>query len=708
MPRLRNSLFATTLVMSAIAAAITLLSAGCGGGDGESEVDCQTHADCDEACLGGECVGAPEMGQQCPDEHAGEVYDGLECIDGVWQIDGLELAIYNQPPPEVVAGESFSVEVKLVDADAQRVEMEGVEITLAVEQVEFAGGDSQITATTEEWGVATFTAVIDTAGEDYRLEASADEVELEQGVVTTDNFDVVAAAAHAETSTIYGEADHVDIGEEVTVFIELFDPFHNPVPGVVPQFEATGEGNEYDECSETDDDGIATCSMTATEVGFQTLRITEPVEVTGDTIDFQLPCSEANSPFGGGDGSAQDPYRLCAPHHVSSIGFDTANLDRQYVMTRDIDMGGVQDFSPIGDQSNFFDGVFDGAGRTLSNVTIDAGGQDYVGLFRTLGGDGSAVKSLTLEDVDIAGDAIVGALAGIVGNNDDEVVVDVHASGEVAGVDTVGGLVGQLAYTSIQHSSADTTVILDGEVGGGLVGEMYNGEISDSRADGDVVGAEDNIGGLVGFGIGELQNVHATGAVDGGDNVGGLVGIMAGDVEASSAIGDVSGGDHVGGLIGEAGGLQDITQSYAAGDVEGDVQVGGLIGIQQAGVIADCYAVGDVDGVSWTAGGLVGWNGAEAGEDLGDDALDVFNSYAAGDVGDGDALFGYYSSSTSGDVSGVYWDIETTGSDSEPVGTGLTSSEFDNEANFEDWDFDDIWQIDTAPDGHQRPVLQWQ
>ena len=677
MTKLRGYLFASRSVVFAIAAGVALLAAGCGGGEDEPGLECDGHADCEEACFGGKCVDAPQMGDECPAEYDGKAYDGLQCIDGLWQIDGLGLAIYEEPPSQVVAGESFQVAVKIADEDGERYDMAGVEIILTVEGGEFAGGESQMSALTADWGVASFAVVIEVASEGYRLEATIDEEGFDEVSAMTESFDVHAAAPDGGTSSIYGEADYAETGEEVALFIELFDEFENPVAGVVPEFEASGEGNEYGACSETDDSGVATCSMTATEIGVQSLRITAPVETTGQSIDFQLPCSEADSPFGGGEGTPESPHRLCAPHHISAIGLNVAHLEGNYVMARDIDLEGVQNFNPIGDSSDPFVGTFDGAGRTISRLKIDAEDADEVGLFGRIGNDGT-VHSLILEDVDITGNIAVGALAGYGRGT----FSDIHVSGEVNGFSYAGGFVGYLISARSERISAQVTVTSEDDFAGGLIGFMF-AEVSDSWAGGDV---------------------------SGGDSVGGLAGMLMGELRSSYSSGNVSGQDKVGGLIGETSAnvtiIPEIEQSYASGEVQGDNRVGGLIGFHPVGPVEDCYVVGGVSGSGSAVGGIIGWNGDfNTGSEV---VGEIVNCYVAGEVDGGGVLFGYLSDYGVGDVHDVYWDSETTGSGSGGIGTELTTAEFGDDSNFNNWNFDDIWQIGVAPDGHERPVFQWQ
>jgi hypothetical protein len=105
---------------------------------------------------------------------------------------------------------------------------------------------------------------------------------------------------------------------------------------------------------------------------------------------------------------------------------------------------------------------------------------------------------------------------------------------------------------------------------------------------------------------------------------------------------------------------------------------GGFIaGAESLGTVFRCYSTGPVSASRW-AGGLVGVNAA-------------------------------------GDVSGSFWDTETSGTSIGDGGTGLTTAEMQTAATFLEagWDFvdetengtDDIWWID---EGRDYPRLWWE
>ena len=259
-------------------------------------------------------------------------------------------------------------------------------------------------------------------------------------------------------------------------------------------------------------------------------------------------------------------------------------------------------FTPI---TGPFRGTFDGQGNKIQNLTINGSGT-RTALFEELGGTGSAIRNLGLENINVMStntsgsglapsDSVsVGSLVAFTNigriencyaiDNDDD--VDIQAStGEY---DSVGGLVGQQGDSGGPIVSSYARVSVDGGDGdddsvGGLVGSQFpSGVIISSYSGGSVSGGEgnDNVGGLVGYqDAGSIISSYSTAAVNGGD-----------------------GNDQVGGLVGQqqrlATSITNITASYATGALdggEGDDDVGGLIGWHR-GVIIASYATGSVTG----------------------------------------------------------------------------------------------------------------
>ena len=678
--------------------------------DNNQTPDCGGQETCaaGEICVDDQCIDEPTEGASCPASLEGEQYRELQCLDGTWQPEDVEtpsktLVVATEPPAQIVAGESFEVAVALLD-DEQPLEASEVELTVELSQGEFATGESIATSMTDSSGVATFELTIERADTELTLTASADHDGFEDARASTDSFDVIAAAALPANSWISGQDGTADGESVATIEVELFDEFGNPTIGVVPTFSATGAGNAFHDCSPVDEEGIATCGMTSTEVGSKTLEITAPVEVTGETIYFWPPCEESDSPFGGGAGSEDDPYRICSAEHLNAVGANPDNLDRHFMLFRDIDMAGVEDFNIIGDadigdeEGNSFEGTFNGRGFTIENLTIHRPGGANVGLFGHVS-EGALLREIILKGADITGHFRVAALAG----RNWGTIIDCHVDATIALDSTgapgnnpnsahLGGLVGT-HYGTISESSAAGSMDAQFRVGG-LVGTSF-GDISDCHASVDIVGERD-LGGLVGAsergpggGLQTIENCYATGRVEGTSSVGGLVGSNASAISDSYATGEVVGleeGLATGGLVGSNSG--DITNSHATGDVVGVERVGGLVGSHgssgfggQSGVeISESYATGQVSGTE-RVGGLIGQNSGVVRESHADGAVqgetsvggliglglsnssNISNSHASGSVDGDTGVGGLIGTQNSGLLSESYATGEVNGVD---------------------------------------------
>lgn len=505
----------------------------------------------------------------------------------------------------------------------------------------------------------------------------------------------------ADHSSITGEdgtvADGIDSAE---ITIELRDDRDDPVVGERPEFEASGEPNSYESCPETDSDGISVCAMSSTAAGSKTLEITEPVETTGESIGF-VACDEqgvayTDGDFGGGDGSAESPYRICSAEQLGNAGGYPSD---DFLMTSDVDMSGVDDFDVIGDEESFT-GTFDGGGFAVENLEIDRPTRAGVGMFGVVGESGT-VRDLEMTDIDVRGGEGAGALVGV---NHGE-VADIEANSQVEGHDWFsGGLVGE-NYGTVRDSSVESlvTVVADEDDyawgQGGLVG-TNQGLVRDCEVTGLVVGW-DGVGGVAGDNRAEMDETSSEADVEGDNSqTGGLVGWVSeeGEVVESRATGTVDAAEDAGGLVGWNSGV--VSRSRASGlvDSQGE-EVGGLVGVNQ-GEVADSLATGDVEAAERVAG-LIGRNRTGGV---------IRDSYSTG-APEGAAEVGGLVGNNDGEVEDSYWDEQTSGIDEESddsgAGTALETADFQEENFPGAWDFDQTWEFGTDPAGDERPLLQW-
>ena len=205
-----------------------------------------------------------------------------------------------------------------------------------------------------------------------------------------------------------------------------------------------------------------------------------------------------------GEGTEESPYIISTVEDLNAI---RDNLSAYYKLGANIDLQGVE-FEPLG----AFTGVFDGDGKTISNLTIHSEG-DNIGLFSSING---TVTNLYLIDIDITGNNNVGAIAGSGRTSKSTKIESVYISGNITGNTNVGGIVGlfgnsggpSIASTinkcySFSNVTGNTSV-------GGVIGSNYNVQTDQTRANNSV--------SIV------FSNLFIGGKIEGISQVGGLIG----------------------------------------------------------------------------------------------------------------------------------------------------------------------------------------
>jgi len=133
----------------------------------------------------------------------------------------------------------------------------------------------------------------------------------------------------------------------------------------------------------------------------------------------------------------------------------------------------------------------------------------------------------------------------------------------------------------------------------------------------------------------------------------------------------VTGEAFVGGVVGLNRGT--LSNSYSSGNVAGvDWFVGGLVGDTFAGTVSNSYSTGNVTGTDGV-GGLVGLN---------DEYGVVSNSYSTGSVTGDVNVGGLVGVNNGTTVSNSFWDIQTSGQATSAGGTGKNTTEMQDIATF--------------------------
>lgn len=387
---------------------------------------------------------------------------------------------------------------------------------------------------------------------------------------------------------------------------------------------------------------------------------------------------EKKEPFAEGEGTEQSPYLVCSDLQLDQV---RNHLSSHFKLMNHLNLEG-KSFQPIGQNATPFQGVFDGNNLIISHfsyqISPSATSETYVGLFGVI--YNGTIKNLGLENVSINSLTTRRAVGGLAGYARNATILNSYTTGEINGIEKVGGLVGQLGEdydsktgqfvpegSSIIHTYSKASVSGHSRVGG-LVGESRQSLIEESYSSGPVVAANHG-GGLVGITLHQsyIYKSYSTSSVTninlnvpaGTSLLGGLVGFFVGDssIYYSYATGSVTSQyDWVGGLVGVSSGL--IKDSYATGKVSGRDFVGGLVGEMKAGSMFFSYSIGMVSG-SNSVGGLIG---------------KLVNPST---------------------VTSSYWDTDTSEMAISGGGTGKTTSEMKMPSTFSFWNFTNIWKIDN-------------
>jgi len=426
-----------------------------------------------------------------------------------------------------------------------------------------------------------------------------------------------------------------------------------------------------------------------------------------------------------GSGTIEDPYQVATLENLLWISTNSDSWSSHFKQTAPIDASDTANwndgagFSPIGNAITKFAGSYNGNHHPIDCLTIIRT-VDNIGLFGWT--DNADISNVGLYNVNIIGYNDVGGLVGNLDNNSQLLLCSswegtLHGNGQC-----VGGLVGNISFSSIEECFSSTDVSGDDQRIGGLAGHNFNSTINYSDANGHVIGSN-YVGGLVGRNYAAvINNCTATGSVSGtSDRVGGVTGYNAfsSTVSNCSATGDVSGATEVGGLVGYCYDESNINCSFATGAVNGTGdKVGGLVGYSYwSCTITNCYAAGSVTGIN-DVGGLVGRNYRYS---------NISNSYATGNVSGSSNIGGI--SGYTGYIASVlnsFWDIETSEQLTSAGGTGKTTTEMKDVATFTNeitvglddaWDFvgnpnddtgnEDFWNIDCT-NNNGYPFPSWQ
>ena len=186
-------------------------------------------------------------------------------------------------------------------------------------------------------------------------------------------------------------------------------------------------------------------------------------------------------------------------------------------------------WTPIGNSDNMYQGTFDGNGKTISNLYINATYWDigitlFTGFFGYTDAGGS-IKNITFDNAKVKSvdDYYTGILVGIAASCIENIKTLANCS--VEGKDYTGGIAGR---ANGDIGNCENHAMVNGaNFVGGIVGEYtYSGKSITSCANyGVITGTRNRVGGMAGYFVsGTIQNCANYGDITGTFYVGNLIG----------------------------------------------------------------------------------------------------------------------------------------------------------------------------------------
>ena len=250
--------------------------------------------------------------------------------------------------------------------------------------------------------------------------------------------------------------------------------------------------------------------------------------------------AQTATPPAAGDGSAGNPYRIATLENLYWISQNSGEWGKCYLQTASIDASassgwdGGSGWTPIGNGTPAFSGVYNGQGYSVSGLTINRSSTSILGLFGDT--DDATIQNLGVTSVNITGNNYLGALAGYTYGG---TVSGCHSSGSVSASGTgssVGGLAGSF-YGTMSNCYSSASASGYAEIGG-LLGKNYYGTVSNCHSNGSVSGSG-TAGGLVGYNSGNsaaVRNCYSRGSVTRSSGSFSDLGGFAGNNDASCII----------------------------------------------------------------------------------------------------------------------------------------------------------------------------
>ena len=447
--------------------------------------------------------------------------------------------------------------------------------------------------------------------------------------------------------------------------------------------------------------------------------------------------------FEGGTGTAVNPYLVSTPAQLNEIRYHS---NACFILVNNIDLedstseGGLYFNNGSGwEPIDFFFGVLDGNGYTITGLNINRPEQDNVALIGTLY-DGE-IKRLCIESSTITGKTNASSIAGtsygeIYNCKNGSNITAEFLSGGITGsnfglLQECGnyGTINALMHGTAGGIAGDNEGTIDNCINSGTVEASYdiysdaggitgsnNANINNSKNEGTVL-SQGHSGGITSENnsSARIYLCTNTGVVTSTNTCGGIAALNdEGEINHCTNDGIITGKGCIGGIVG-AGSNGTITLCINHEDInasKGD-DCGGIAGSYYQGTISYCYNTGKITGNGTNCGGITGESGTHIKDcfNLGDIAgggsyggiagmmytnYKVEHCYNAGYVQNNSGIVGYIQSGSVTESYYLSWD----GNLSE---YSKSLDQLKQKATYTGFDFDNVWEI---REGQSLPILK--